>query len=44
MNKILELTRKLSKPVISFVGLLILMSSSTILGQEEEDSLYHLNN
>ena len=38
MNKILELTRQLSKPVISFVGLLILMSSTTILGQEEEDS------
>jgi len=38
MNKILELMRKLSKPAISFVGLLILVSPTTILGQEEEDS------
>ena len=35
MNKILEFTGKLGKPVISFVGLLILVSSSTVLGQEE---------
>ena len=43
MNKILELTRKLSKPVISFVGLLILMSSTTILGQEEEDTFEEIS-
>ena len=35
MNKILELTRKIIKPVVGFVGLLILMSSTMILGQEE---------